>query len=83
MLTIPDLFHYWLTGNAVCEFTNATTTQLVDARTRQLGCRSVATAWYSGAICRRRLWNRGRDRRRSSAVSQSFAGTPVIAARVA
>jgi len=34
MLLIPDLFHYWLTGNAVCEFTNATTTQLVDPRTR-------------------------------------------------
>ena len=34
MLTIPDLFHYWLTGNAVCEFTNATTTQMVNARTR-------------------------------------------------
>jgi rhamnulokinase len=34
MLTIPDLFHYWLTGNAVCEFTNATTTQLVDPFTR-------------------------------------------------
>ncbi len=30
LLTIPDLFHYWLTGNAVCEFTNATTTQMVD-----------------------------------------------------
>ncbi len=30
LITIPDLFHYWLTGNAVCEFTNATTTQLVD-----------------------------------------------------
>lgn len=34
LLTIPDLFHYWLTGNAVCEFTNATTTQLVDPKRR-------------------------------------------------
>jgi rhamnulokinase len=33
-LTIPDLFHYWLTGVAVCEFTNATTTQLVNPVTR-------------------------------------------------
>jgi rhamnulokinase len=34
LLTIPDLFHYWLSGNAVCEFTNATTTQMIDPRTR-------------------------------------------------
>ena len=34
LLTIPDLFHYWLTGNAVCEFTNATTTQMVNPRKR-------------------------------------------------
>jgi len=34
LITIPDLFHYWLTGNAVCEFTNATTTQLVNPLTR-------------------------------------------------
>jgi rhamnulokinase len=34
LLTIPDLFHYWLTGKAVCEFTNATTTQMVDPRKR-------------------------------------------------
>src|SRR5437870_157244 len=30
MVTIPDLFHYWMTGNVVCEFTNATTTQMVN-----------------------------------------------------
>jgi rhamnulokinase len=34
LLTIPDLFHYWLTGKAVCEFTNATTTQLVNPVSR-------------------------------------------------
>ncbi len=34
LLTIPDLLNYWLTGTAVCEFTNATTTQMVDPRTR-------------------------------------------------
>lgn len=34
LLTVPDLFHYWLTGNAVCEFTNATTTQMVNPQNR-------------------------------------------------
>jgi rhamnulokinase len=31
-LTIPDLFNYWLTGRAACEFSNATTTQCYDPR---------------------------------------------------
>jgi len=34
MIMMPDLYHYWMTGNAVCEFTNATTTQMVSAVTR-------------------------------------------------
>ncbi|MGH9162180.1 MAG: rhamnulokinase [Vicinamibacteraceae bacterium] len=34
LVTIPDLLNYWLTGRLRAEYTNATTTQLVDARTR-------------------------------------------------
>jgi len=46
LLTIPDLFHYWLTGNAVCEFTNASTTQMVDP---------VKRAWATGLMQRLEL----------------------------
>lgn len=31
MLMIPDLFNYWFTGEKVCEFTNATTTQFYNS----------------------------------------------------
>jgi rhamnulokinase len=34
LVTIPDLFNYWLTGRLTSEFTIATTTQFVDARSR-------------------------------------------------
>lgn len=43
LLMMPDLFNFWLTGNAVCEFTNATTTQLVNPSTRN---------WTSGLLDR-------------------------------
>jgi rhamnulokinase len=43
LITIPDLFNYWLTGNAVCEFTNATTTQMVDP---------VKRTWATGLLQR-------------------------------
>jgi len=33
LLMIPDYFHYLLTGKAVTEYTNATTTQLVNTKT--------------------------------------------------
>ena len=34
LLMMPDLFHYWLTGEAVGEFTIATTSQCYDPRAR-------------------------------------------------
>jgi rhamnulokinase len=46
LLMIPDLFNYWLTGNAVCEFTNATTTQMVDPLKR---------GWATGLLQRLNL----------------------------
>jgi rhamnulokinase len=33
-LGIPDLFNYWLCGKQACEYTHATTTQVVNARDR-------------------------------------------------
>jgi rhamnulokinase len=34
-LMTPDLFHYWLTGTKAVEYTIASTSQMLDARTRQ------------------------------------------------
>jgi rhamnulokinase len=42
-VTIPDLLNYWLTGRLASEYTNATTTQLVDARSR---------SWATGLLDR-------------------------------
>ena len=33
-LTVPDLLNYWLSGAQVCEFSNATTTQMLNPGTR-------------------------------------------------
>ena len=34
LLLMPDLFHYWLTGRKVAEYTNASTTMFLNARER-------------------------------------------------
>jgi rhamnulokinase len=43
LVTIPDLFHFWLSGQAVSEFTNATTTQMVNPVERSW-CRDLMDA---------------------------------------
>lgn len=34
-LMIPDIINYWLTGKAVCEYTNASNSQFLDARSKK------------------------------------------------
>jgi rhamnulokinase len=41
LVTIPDLLNYWLTGNLTAEYTVATTTQCIDARTRTWATRML------------------------------------------
>ena len=77
--TIPDLLNFWLTGELRAEFTNATTTQFVDARAR---------SWATGLLTRVGLPTRllppliepgtelGRLR---GDLSAALAGTPVVA----
>ena len=42
VVTIPDLLNYWLTGDLRSEYTNATTTQLIDARSRSWATELIA-----------------------------------------
>ena len=44
LLTMPDLFNYWLTGRVCTEYTIATTTQCVDAATRTWATDLMASA---------------------------------------
>lgn len=81
LITIPDLFHYWLTGNAVCEYTNSTTTQLVNPFTRSwarelIGRLELPEHLWSeivepGTVLGKLLPDIARD--------SALAGTPVIA----
>src|SRR4051812_40148315 len=41
LVTIPDLLNYWLTGALTAEYTVATTTQFIDARTRTWATRML------------------------------------------
>ena len=81
LLMIPDLFNYWLTGTARCEFTIASTTQMVGAQSR---------TWATDLMQRLELPTRITSEivepgsiigplRRGVAAFDSLAGTPVIA----
>jgi rhamnulokinase len=50
LLLIPDLFHYWMTGRKVAEYTNASTTQFLDARERRWATELLAELGLPAAI---------------------------------
>lgn len=50
LLMIPDYFHFLLTGNAVAEYTNATTTQLVNAGTKDWDWELIGKLGYPESI---------------------------------
>lgn len=45
-LMVPDYFHYLLTGKKMVEYTNATTTQLVNAETKEWDWELIRTLGY-------------------------------------
>ncbi len=79
---IPDLFNYWLTGEIACEYTDASTTQLMNPRTRtwsadlmtrlKLPARLAAPIVEAGTIIGPILPD-------VAAGNGALAGTPVVA----
>ena len=78
---IPDLFNVWLTGEVFCEYTDASTTQLINPRTRtwatdvmtrlNLPKRLAATIVEPGSIIG--------PIRDSAATGTRLGGTPIVA----
>jgi rhamnulokinase len=81
LLTIPDLFHYWLTGKAACEFTNATTTQLVNPVTRTWAAELIAKLGFPAHLFSVIVEPGTRLGELLPSISKhsALAGTPVIA----
>ena len=50
LLLMPDLLHCWLSGEQVAEYTNATTTQLLDAATGRWAAPLLAAAHVSERV---------------------------------
>ncbi|MBI4788981.1 MAG: rhamnulokinase, partial [Chloroflexi bacterium] len=50
LLMMPDLFHYWLTGNKVSEYTIASTTQMLNAREQRWATEILASVGVSTRI---------------------------------
>ncbi|MFI6076201.1 rhamnulokinase family protein [Actinoplanes sp. NPDC051343] len=71
MLLIPDLLAYWMTGEIGAEYTNASTTELLDVRTRNWSLPLLAELGLRPSLLP--------AIRQPGSLIGSFEGTPVVA----
>lgn len=78
-LTIPDLFNFRLTGVQACEYSNASTTQFLDARTREWAVDLLARLDLPVRLLPPLVKPGSILGPLQASVSAAFAGTPVVA----
>ena len=76
--TIPDLLNYWLTGELRGEYTMATTTQFVDAKTRSWATTLLERLEIPSRLLPRLVEPGAVLGRLKADVSPALAGTPVV-----
>ena len=79
LATIPDLLNYWLAGKLVSEHTIATTTQMVDVRTRAWATGLLEEIGLPGRLLQPLVEPGTHIGQLQSSVSSMLAGTPVVA----
>jgi rhamnulokinase len=79
LVTIPDLLNYWLTGALTAEYTVATTTQFIDARTRTWARRMLEEIGLPTRLLQPLVEPGTLIGPLQPSVSATFAGTPVVA----
>ena len=79
LVTIPDLLNYWLTGVLTSEYTVATTTQFIDARTRTWATRMLDEIGLPTRLLQPLVEPGTIIGTLQASVSDACAGTPVVA----
>lgn len=78
LVTIPDLFNYWLSGELASEYTVATTTQFVDATTGNWATRLLSEIGLPTRLLTRIVQPGSVLGAIQRGVSEKAAGTPVV-----
>jgi rhamnulokinase len=79
LVMVPDLFNYWLGGQLRSEYTIASTSQMVDARTRQWARPLLVELGLPDHLLQPLVEPGQRLGELRADVSEAYAGTPVIA----